>query len=66
MIASRSKAHPALLGLVAVLAATSTIVKSAESPRLLPAAQPAGAWTLQWDGRPGRTYFLQQSHDLRS
>jgi hypothetical protein len=37
-----------------------------ENPRLLRADQPAGAWTLQWDGRPGRTYFLQQSHDLKT
>ena len=52
---------------LAVLGAPTPRVsaQAAENPRLVPAPHPAGAWTLQWDGRPGRTYFVQQSHDLR-
>ena len=29
-----------------------------ENTRLIPDPQVSGAWTLQWTGRSGRTYFL--------
>jgi hypothetical protein len=56
----------AALALAALPALTPAQEQTLENTRLIPDPQVSGAWTLQWTGRLGRTYFLQNSHDLKT
>ncbi len=57
-------ASAALVNLALFLGSGANGEDAPDNPRLLPANQPPGAWTLQWQGTQGRTYFVQNSHDL--
>jgi hypothetical protein len=57
---------PFLSLLVVSSLTVASVGESEENVHLVPATEPPGAWTLQWTGRTGRTYFVQHSHDLHS
>jgi hypothetical protein len=64
--AAVSTLAPFLSLLVVSSITVASVGESEENAHLVPATEPPGAWTLQWTGRTGRTYFVQHSHDLHS